>query len=910
MSGKPMLLVLFSLLASTESCHPDCVTCNGMASNQCESCGANAWRNGSPRGDCLCNPGFYANGNAQNCEGCDPTCASCSGSLSSQCTLCKANASGAPGTCTCATGYFPNLTAAMCSQCHHTCESCSLSGAAGCSVCLPGAGLTSGPPGPCACSPGSVPNPDSSHCTSAAACDYTCLVCALPLDSTQCTSCFSYASPTTNPGSCACDPNTVASPDIANCRPCHNTCFSCAIAGETKQCTACHGLAVLSGSSPSACICPDGTVENPDAASCLQCHQACLLCVVGGEAGCSKCRENAFMSGSPPNSCLCSPGFFASPDPSNCLPCASTCNTCANSTECLSCKANASLLEGQCVCALGTFPSPDASLCVPCPASCSTCLATACSSCHPPYVLTQGACLELCPPAYIPSEGVCRPVDSTPPVPTLTVDITNDLQVSFDKEMRLILKSSDISIEVKDASEIMYQVSWSEPVVDSTQSFYVTLSFNSSVLPADNQVTFKFLSPEEITDIARIPITVSTLTGVLYPFGNSGEPQSLKSSQIASALGPSSVAAGLSSALFSGNPRALWSLINQLELITFIPMSALEIPEELVDVLNSLIESIIPDPFKYVRIKHQKCSDLPHFARKYQTKSSVFLSNARVSLGVGVFFLLLYLCIALLCLLPIAWVRVYCRKRLTVLRWTVSVRWWVQSYLNILVFSCLQLYMALDLDCLEEPYLTVSSVLSLLGLALGIITPIGYFAFHTMHMKEILTRCDDAFNKRWKELYHNIRPNSYSASFFILIFLLRRFIYGLSLVCFAVAPKLQAVLGTSLSFVVLLHLLLCRPLDDRLEWVSECLVECCTFAVFMLSSFYAFELGEGLKQDVQGIAVWTVLLSVALNAALSLLKMIVGVVEVLRQYKHRRYPEATPSLEPLASLQITTSINP
>lgn len=496
-------------------------------------------------------------------------------------------------------------------------------------------------------------------------------------------------------------------------------------------------------------------------------------------------------------------------------------------------------------------------------------------------------------------------------MPTLTVDITNDLQVSFDKAMRFTLKSSDISVDVIDASEIRYHVSWSEPVVDSTQSFYVTLSFNSTALPADNQVIFEFLSPNDITDIARVPITVSVLRGVLYPFRESEGRQSYKSSQMASALGPSCLAAGLSSALLSGNPRALWSIINQLELITFIPMSAIDIPEELVDVLNSLIESLVPDPFESVKIQHKKCRDLPKFARKYRTNSSVFLSNAGMSLGVGVFFLLLYLCVALLCLLPIAWVRVYCRKRLKVLRRAVSVRWWVQSYLNILVFSSLQLYVAFDLDCLKDPYLDVNSLLSLLGLALCVITPIAYFVFHTTYLKAILTRCDQTFNQNWSELYHNLRPNSYSASFHVFIFIMRRFVYGLALVFFSVSPKMQAVLGTFLSFLVLLHLLLCRPLDERLEWVSECIVESCTFIVFMMCSLYAFDLGEKLKKDLQGIAVWTVMISVLLNAILSLVKMLVDVVEVFRYYyAHRRYPEATPSLEPLASLQISTSINP
>ena len=493
------------------ACDPTCLSCVGNLSSQCTSCRAHA--SGAP-GTCACTSGYFPNPTSASCTSCDPSCATCSGGLTSQCLSCKANANGAPGICVCLSGFYPDPTPALCTICEVTCTACNGAGAGACTSCHAGAGLASGSPGPCSCLAGSVPNPNSAHCTLATACHFSCSACSTPMDSSQCTNCYANASLVSNPGPCLCSNNAVPTPDVANCALCHLTCLNCVQANDSSQCTSCHGLAVLSSLAPSSCLCPssafpspnvtncvlchstcgsciwpggpsectscldlaalaasspsecrcsEGAFPSPDSAHCVQCHVSCMLCASVGESGCSKCYGNAYFSGPPPSACHCSPGFYPSPDASKCVECSIECATCLNSSDCESCKSGAYLSAGKCLCPLGAFPSPDASFCAPCQPGCQVCAVPGCIQCLDSYYLHTGNCVQVCPKPFLGLSGLCEPGEWTPPVPSLFVDITNDLQISFDRDMVLNLTAVDISVEVT-ANSSAYAVIWSSPV--------------------------------------------------------------------------------------------------------------------------------------------------------------------------------------------------------------------------------------------------------------------------------------------------------------------------------------------------------------------------------------------------------------------------------------------------------------
>lgn len=962
-AGLTLLSLSFELLlcSADPNCHANCLTCQGAAQGQCESCATNAVLTATPRGDCICAPGAFTTTDAQSCILCSSLCVTCSGS-STNCLSCVANASPVGGVCTCNSAFYPNPTADIaCAACDLTCLTCSGAGPNACASCYPNAVLGIVTPLTCDCAATFDPFPDTAHCISQSVCRPTCLTCGTDfLDANKCTSCYSNtAALATNPGPCTCQsdaapmpdasncqlcdsscqtcstggsaltctscygaavlagapPNScicpvglAPSPDVRNCQVCHSSCKTCTIAGDGSKCTDCYDMAALSGSSPSSCVCPDGTFPNPDVAKCTQCDNSCQLCVTVGTVGCSKCLNNAFLAGPPPNSCQCSPGFYASPDASNCLPCLNTCQTCLDDYECQTCYPNASLLTGQCQCNSGTFPSPDASQCVQCPTNCQICLSTGCSLCISPYILYQGTCVLTCPETYELKGDTCVLIGPISPVPSLAVDLDNDLYISFDKEMVFDLIASDIYIEVTVGS-IIYNITWSTPVVESTQLFYVVLHLNSTSLPAENRVKFEFLHPEAVLDTSSVPISTSILYGVLYPYGSQSS-NSSTFTEAATVIGSAAITTALVGASFSGSPSTIWSMLNQLQIITYIPMTAIPIPSGLTKVLNALtIDSFIPNVFKYINDEDEGCAAPPYFTRNYDLDASTFLTNSGLMLGAAASMLLSVLLAYLFSKLKLPVFSTYTDRLIYSFRWKVPLRWLLQSYLDLLVLGGVQLYVILDTSCLKDPYQAFSSLFALVGFVGTFITPLCLFIFLRKYRKEIATRYNPFFNQRWDELYRTLFPNDYAASFHYLFFTLRRFLYGLTILFLSSYPKTQALISTSLTLSVLIYTLACRAIVDKMDWFCEGVLEFCTFIVFILSSFYVFEVSKEVQDTVEIIAIWTVLGSILFCAFLSVVKMAIEgwkVVIRFRQIQHSL--KISLSSKPLGESTIRTAV--
>ena len=950
----PFRLLLCS--AGTSNCNENCFTCQGAAIGQCMSCATNAVLTSPAPASCICSPGAFSTSDAQHCTLCNSLCVTCSGTPT-YCLSCQANASQVGGVCTCNAGFYPNPTALSCAACDVNCLTCTGAGPNVCASCYANAVLGLVTPFTCNCVVTHSPFPDAAHCLALTACAPSCFTCGAALNANACTGCYSNtilvspgscvcrsnAAPMpdvancqlcdsscqtcsiggnalmcttcygaavltgTSPSSCICPAGLAPSPDVTNCQTCHSSCKNCSIAGDGSKCTDCYDMAALSGSSPNSCVCPDGTFPNPDVTKCAQCDSSCQLCVAVGTAGCSKCLSGAFLAGPPPSSCQCSPGFYASPDASNCLPCLNTCQTCLDALECQSCYSHASLLTGQCQCNSGTFPSPDASLCLQCPTGCQICISTSCLQCSSPYILHQGACVLACPQAYESKEGICMPANSTPPVPSLEVDLDNDLYISFDKDMALNLVASDIHIEIT-VGNIVYNLTWSIPIVESKRLFYVILRINATSLPAENRVKFEFLHPESVLDSASVPIATSILYGVLYPFGDSQSSNSSTFTQAATIIGSATVTTALIGASLSGSSSSLWSMLNQLQIITYIPMTAIPIPSGLVKVLNALtIDSFVPNLFGYINDDRDGCAAPPHFSRNYGLDTSTFLTNAGVMLGAAASMVSFFLLAYLLSRLKLPLLENYTERLFSSFRWKVPLRWLLQSYLDLLVFAGVQLYTNRDSACLQSPYQAFNSLLALIGFIGTCVTPLCLFVFFRTYRKEIATRFNPFFNQRWDELYRPFLPNDYVSSFYYLLFVLRRFFYGLTILLLSAYPKTQALISTSLTLAVLVYVVVCRAFVGKMDWLCEGVLEMCTFAVFILSSFYVFDPPKEVKDTVEVIAIWTVLGSILFCALLSAVKMAMAGWDVVRKYRQMQHSlQISLSSKPLGETSIRT----
>jgi hypothetical protein len=337
-------------------------------------------------------------------------------------------------------------------------------------------------------------------------------------------------------------------------------------------------------------------------------------------------------------------------------------------------------------------------------------------------------------------------------------------------------------------------------------------------------------------------------------------------------------------------------------------MTAIALPANLTEALNALvIEAMLPDYFEYIQEEGVNCERGHDFAHNYKVESRYFVSNVKMMLGAGAALGVFFGVIWVLNKLNLPMLANVCGRILAYGHWKVLLRWWLQAYLHILMFSSLQLGITYSSDCLRSYYTDINLILSLFGLSFALITPLLLLVFLTTNRTKVTTRCDLSFNQRWDELYKALSPNSYTASLYPAIFILRRLLFGLSIALLYEWPKVQAVTGTALAFAVLLYVTICRPVEGKMEWISEIVVEIGTFVIFVLSACYAFDIGDKLKENMSGIAVWAVLGSVVCNGAVSLIKTIIAVYDVCKEYDLKRRVQPThqfPAL-PNASMRAT-----
>ncbi len=201
-------------------CDPTCATCTGPGANQCTSCDAGRYLSG---GQCLvcatCAANQYqasactANANTV-CGACNAACATCSGPSANECTSCGAGKylnGTACATCSvCAAGTYEaaactEASDTVCSPCDASCAACSGPAPADCGSCPPKYYLGGGICNACAvCAAGSYA---STACTATA--------------NTKCTACPPGTSAAAGASTCApCASGTFSAGGAAACTAC------------------------------------------------------------------------------------------------------------------------------------------------------------------------------------------------------------------------------------------------------------------------------------------------------------------------------------------------------------------------------------------------------------------------------------------------------------------------------------------------------------------------------------------------------------------------------------------------------------------------------------------------------------------------------------------------------------------
>ena len=443
-----------------------CVTCNGGDPTDCLSCGSGAFLSLPPAGHCVasCPNGYWADSGTNKCQGCyqnsvNPalSCLTCSGGTSNNCLSCGPEAYLSSGKCIalCSSTQWNDPMTGACQNCFqsttgpsYSCLSCRGGSSSNCSSCSSGSYLYPAVIGDClgTCPAGYYGDSTSNTCELCAK-DYSnmlksCRICSAKTLN-DCLSCYSgaYLHPAAG-GPClpSCPTGFWADNSTNICQQCYQSAvdpFTCAACNGPyfNHCLACNAPGFLDPLTDSCVsVCPTGYWGDTSTRVCLTCystedpyavHGTCRSCYGPNDNQCTSCFSGRFYLNTSDTCVLnCPDGWFPNMTNNSCDPCfatssfqstSRTCATCVgpNYYECLSCLPDSWLYQNQClsVCPDGTYPNNDTLTCDPCyqstsitdtSQSCKTCsgpLDTNCLTCYAGSYLypPQMSCLTSCP---------------------------------------------------------------------------------------------------------------------------------------------------------------------------------------------------------------------------------------------------------------------------------------------------------------------------------------------------------------------------------------------------------------------------------------------------------------------------------------------------------------------------------
>ncbi|EAS00213.3 transmembrane protein, putative (macronuclear) [Tetrahymena thermophila SB210] len=415
-------------------CFANCLTCSGIAYNQCITCqptkkyfAKNSLDNyGQCTDDCstlslirfdgpiyqdsipqqflclaICPPYYFkdtSNPSSPTCTRCDSTCLNCSDTTKTGCTKCYSPLYLLNGSCDfCPNGMYGTVQPSgdrVCQSCNTKCQACF--------------------------------GPAIDNCTSCPAKQYLTASNSCVTDCPRNTYAYNNKCIQTCPiGLYGQDyPKSI-------CTNCDNSCAVCFNQGN-NNCNSCKPSFFLYGTS---CLstCVDGTWPNPVSSTvlepvCSPCDSSCQTCVGPQTTDCTSCRTGRYLFnnqcvqkcpdslfGQQKNSlnkCVpsCDSDQFQNVVSNTCQICSSECNGCVGPTFkfCLTCATGFIRFQDMCVssCPDGFWMNNQTKTCDPCSDQCIKCQQDqthVCLKCQIGYFLYEGACISKCPDLLQPN---------------------------------------------------------------------------------------------------------------------------------------------------------------------------------------------------------------------------------------------------------------------------------------------------------------------------------------------------------------------------------------------------------------------------------------------------------------------------------------------------------------------------
>jgi hypothetical protein len=371
---------------------------------------------------------------------------------------------------------------------------------------------------------------------------------------------------------------------------------------------------------------------------------------------------------------------------------------------------------------------------------------------------------------------------------------------------------------------------------------------------------------QAIQDGAQIAVTITdpSIGGEALADNNStgslasqSAPLTAEESQAAS-IGSTATAAStiaLSSAvalsLFTGNMSSAWAMINNIQIVGYIPMMHIDLPIRLSSFFISVRDfNILPNAFEYFVTD----DSLQNFesARRVGIDSSLFIMNAGELFTT---FLLMLLLWPVSCLLSKSSNPKFAKYFYDVssrFRWSFFIRFVTEGYIDLTLAALFQLHNATT----ASTNLIVNVCFAVVFMVLSFVAPVACVYFVCRNYQRFKDPEEKVLRTKYGSVFDEFKndKNLLSCSFYCLFFF-RRLLYVGNLYLLQDFPLVQVIFNAMQSLVTFVYLLVLRPFQEKCLNISSIYAELCNALTFGLSGLFLLDLSESLE----GFLMWSTL---------------------------------------------------
>ncbi|CAG9335177.1 unnamed protein product [Blepharisma stoltei] len=564
--------------------------------------------------------------------------------------------------------------------------------------------------------------------------------------------------------------------------------------------------------------------------SCRDWRDTCSLCdnllceSCSDYSSCEACKEHAIN----PDSCACDDKYVLDDTQSNtCIPiksggfkgedghyhkCPNLCSSCESLTKCTACSSNASLKNDLCYCHLG-------------------------------YNGTSN-----CIVAYFSAK--------------ITVLADNSLYLTFSESLAKNLTDSDFIIRIENQGEISYKLE-----KKNSTCYYISLAISKKISKG-TLVIIEFLDLSKVISVSNGILKSSEISSSLNSYDPASySPVTDSVSHQSQAASQTTVSVIASLSIINSSPSSLWSLMNTLQILSYMTLSGIPFSSKMRSFLNNLNSfNLFPNVFPYFIDKNK--GNTPYSqAEEFGFDTNLILINQ------GNDFTLLLGSIAALPLILYfsrctnRWIGNKFTKRLKDYQYAFYLRFWIQCYLELGAAALIGLTIIEFSNITQIANFALCLAICLLLLA----TPSVYFLLSYKNKFRIEAR-EKAFFASFSTFFYEFRTDKgFVSTQYYFLFFARRLVYIINSVCLRDYPQTEVTVNIVLSFLTMMYLALCWPFKNQILQVTNLITEILIFLIMSATTAYLFNFGQEAIEGIEDSIIIIVIAIIAIQTISSII---------------------------------------